>query len=287
MKAMQRVPFEVPAGRLNAVAAGPEDGRVLLLLHGFPDFSYGWRKQIPALAAAGLRVIALDQRGYNESAKPAGIRPYELPRLVGDVLAVCDQLGRKRVYLAGHDWGGIVAWAVSMRHPDRVDRLAILNAPHPAVARRYLTSNLRQMLSSWYLLLFQIPGLPEKLFAAKDFKIGVRTLETSSLPGTFSRDDLQEYRRAWSHPGALTAMINWYRALARFSQPADFAGVRIPAPSLLLWGGRDKFLLTSMAQECVNYCDHGHLVVFPGETHWLHLEEPERVNRLLVEHFSS
>src|SRR5690348_10019785 len=200
---------------LHAVAAGREDAPVVLLLHGFPEFWYSWHRQIEPLASAGFRVIVPDQRGYNTSSKPRGISSYALSHLVSDVLAIADQLSQQRIFLAGHDWGAAVAWSVALLHPHRVSKLAILNVPHPSVMRRFLKTNRRQLRRSWYMFFFQLPWLPEAAFRAFHFRLGVRSLVRSSREGTFSPDDLEQYRAAWSQPGALTAMIHWYRAAFR------------------------------------------------------------------------
>lgn len=268
---------------LQAVANGPKDGPVVVLLHGFPEFWYGWHKQIEPLAAAGFRVIVPDQRGYNLSSKPSGVASYALTELVSDVIAIADQLGQQRIFLAGHDWGAAVAWSAALLHPQRIAKLAVLNVPHPSVMRRYLMMQPRQMLRSWYMLFFQLPWLPETLFSAFNFRIGARSLLRSSRPGTFTADDLVHYRTAWSQPGAMTAMINWYRALFRFR--ARFSDSTVRVPTRILWGERDAFLLTEMAHESLRYCSDAELFTFAGATHWLQHEEPARVSELLIAFF--
>jgi len=266
---------------LNAVTAGPEDGPALLLLHGFPEFWYGWRKQITPLAKAGFRVIVPDQRGYNLSSKPPRVRHYAVRELTADVIAIADGIGREKIFLAGHDWGAGVAWNTALRHPGRIEKLAILNAPHPAVMMRFLRTNPRQMLRSWYMMFFQVPMLPEFQF----LRNGARSLLRSSRKGAFSSEDLDRYRVAWSQPGALTAMINWYRALLRHRPDFAAAGSRVTVPTRILWGMRDEFLLSAMAHASLKYCDRGELIELPEATHWIHHEEPERVNQLLIEFF--
>ena len=277
--------LENSAVRLHAVAAGPKDGPVVVLLHGFPEFWYGWRKQIGPLANAGFRVIVPDQRGYNLSSKPRGVTSYTLTELVSDVIAIADQLGYQKILLAGHDWGAVVAWATALLHSERVAKLAVLNVPHPSVMRRFLYTRAGQMLRSWYILFFQIPWVPDKIFSAFNFYVGTRALLRSSRPGTFSPDDLTKYRAAWSQPGALTAMINWYRAALRYRIP--FPDRRVCVPTRILWGERDKFLMSEMARESLPYCTSAEVFPFPDATHWLQHEEPEKVSQLLVELFQS
>jgi pimeloyl-ACP methyl ester carboxylesterase len=270
---------------LHAIAAGPQDGPVVVLLHGFPEFWYGWHRQIEALTAAGFRVIVPDQRGYNLSSKPAGVACYGLTELVSDVIAIADQLGREKIFLAGHDWGAAVAWSVALLHPKRVARLAILNVPHPSVMRRFLFGNLRQIRRSWYMFFFQIPWLPEALFRARNFRMGTSALVRSSRPGAFSEEDLGQYRRAWTQPGALTGMIHWYRAA--FRHRPRFADRVVHVPVRILWGERDAFLLKEMAQASLRYCPNAELFTFAEATHWLQHEQPERVSQLLVDFFGN
>ena len=264
---------------LHVVEAGPEDGALVLLLHGFPEFWWGWRRQIPALAASGFRVVAVDQRGYNTSDKPAGLRAYHLDRLAADVVGLVRAYGRRRAHVLGHDWGGLVAWWTASRHPESVDRLAILNAPHPAVVEPYLRSHLSQIVKSHYIAFFQIPRLPETLLARHDFAALRRALVGSSRPGTFSGADLDRYATAWREPGALTAMVNWYRAL-RFRP--TLPDPRVVAPTLVIWGVRDRFVDFELAERSLALCGSGRLVPFEDATHWVHLEEAERVAGELV-----
>jgi pimeloyl-ACP methyl ester carboxylesterase len=268
---------------LHAVAAGPEDGPVVVLLHGFPEFWYSWHRQIEPLAAAGFRVIVPDQRGYNLSSKPFGVSSYAMTELVSDVIAIVDQLGQEKIFLVGHDWGAAVAWGAALLHPQRIAKLVVLNVPHPSVMRKFLSTSPRQFLRSWYMFFFQLPWLPEALFSAFNYHIGARSLLRSSRPGTFSAEDLVQYRFAWSQPGALTAMINWYRAL--FRTRAKFSDKTVRVPTRILWGERDDFLLTEMAHESLRYCTSAELFTFANATHWLQHEEPARVSALLIDFF--
>jgi len=281
---LQEVFFQNGSVRLHAVAAGPASGPVVLLLHGFPEFWYGWRRQIEPLTAAGFRVIVPDQRGYNLSSKPKGVSAYALPELVSDVVAIADALGQEKIYLAGHDWGAAVAWSAALLHPERLAKLCILNVPHPSVMRKFISAHPRQTLHSWYMFFFQLPWLPEAFFSAFDFRIGTRALLQSSRPGTFNAEDLSQYRAAWSQPLAVTSMINWYRALFRVR--VKFPDKTVRAPTRILWGERDAFLLSEMAHESLRYCANADLFTFANATHWLQHEEPARVSELMIEFFS-
>ena len=280
---MEKLSFKNGDVSLQAVAAGPHDGPVIVLLHGFPEFWYAWRRQIEPLAAAGFRVIVSEQRGYNLSGKPDGVSAYALTELVSDVIAIADQLGREKIFLAGHDWGAAVAWSTALLHPQRIAKLAVLNVPHPSVMRKFLSTRPRQLLRSWYMFFFQLPWLPEAVFSAFNFRIGSRALLRSSRPGTFSEEDLAQYRAAWSQPGALTAIINWYRAL--FRARVEFPDKIVRVPTRLLWGERDAFLLAEMAHESLRYCANAELFTFATATHWLQHEEPARTSELLIDFF--
>jgi len=280
---LDKLSFKNGEVALQAVVAGPQHGPVVVLLHGFPEFCYGWRRQIEPLAFAGFRVIVPDQRGYNLSSKPSGVAAYALTELVSDVIAIADQLGREKIFLAGHDWGAVVAWGTALLHPQRLAKLAVLNVPHPSVMRKFLSTRPRQLLRSWYMFFFQLPWLPEALFSAFNFRIGSQALLRSSRPGTFSAEDLAQYHVAWSQPGALTGMINWYRAL--FRDRVKFSDKIVRVPTRILWGERDAFLLAEMAHESVRYCTNAELFTFANATHWLQHEEPARVSELLIDFF--
>ena len=264
---------------LNAAVAGP-DGPLVVLLHGFPEFWYGWRHQIEPLAAAGFRVVAPDQRGYDLSGKPEGIRAYRLERLAGDVTALIEACGRRDASLVGHDWGGIVAWYAAARHPHRVRRPAVINAPHPAVIRDYLKRRPTQLLRSSYAAFFQLRGVPEWLARQQNFALLRHVLTGTSRRGAFTPEDLARYQEAWSQPGALTAMLNWYRAAKTF-RPAR-GEARIRQPALVLWGMRDRFLEFGLAEASAGLCDNAEIRRFPRATHWLQHEEPDAVNAELV-----
>lgn len=267
--------------RLHYVEAGT--GPLVVLLHGFPEFWYSWRRQIPALAAAGFRVIALDMRGYNESDKPAGVASYKLKVLARDVVELIHHAGVDRAHVVGHDWGGVVAWEVAARHPDAVDKLAVLNAPHPAAYRRELR-RFGQVLKSWYVFLFQLPRLPEWLMRFRGYRLMEQTFRYGpARPEAFSADDIWEYKRALSHPGALTATINYYRAGLRYFQENTRDLPPIAAPTLLIWGERDPYVSRRVTQDLQPWVPNLHLKLIPDAGHWVQNEDPESVNQLILE----
>ena len=200
------------------------------------------------------------------------------------MVGLIDDAGRERACVAGHDWGGAVAWWVGVNFPRRLDRLALLNIPHPYVMRRHLLHDRAQRRRSWYIFFFQLPWLPEIYLRRSDWAYGVRALTVTSRPGTFSESDLALYRQAWSQPGAISAMIHWYRAALRLPPPRP-ASPRVEVPTLLLWGTGDRFLGREMAQPSIDLCDDGRLV-FLDATHWVHHEEPGEVQRRLAEFFA-
>ena len=268
--------------RLHVVQAGPKSGVPILLLHGFPEFWYGWREQISALAEADCRVIVPDQRGYNLSDKPQGVKAYCVDTLVEDIVGLVNALDYEKVNLVGHDWGGIVAWSLANKHPQRLHRVGILNAPHPLVMHRFLRRDFEQMRRSLYAFFFQLPWLPEKLMSADQWRGAVRALRGSGKIHTFTNEDIKKYKEAWSQPGAITAMLNWYRAAARY-QGWITEDMRVHIPTLILWGAKDAALSHRMARPSLDYCDDGNLIFFPDATHWVQHEEAEEVNRHLLE----
>ena len=265
---------------LHVAQAGPKDGPLVILLHGFPEFWYGWRHQISFLADAGYRVWAPDQRGYNLSEKPDRIADYRIDALAADVIGLIDAAGRKKAFLIGHDWGAAVAWFIARTDPERLKRMVILNVPHGAVMQTHLRRNPAQRRRSWYIYFFQIPWLPEMLSRLGNWAPIARTLIRSSRPGTFSRKELAVYRRAWSQPKAFRSMVNWYRAVVQ-QPPAPPENKRVSVPTLLIWGVHDLFLGREMAQPSINLCDDGRLVFFEEATHWVQHEEGEGVNSLI------
>jgi pimeloyl-ACP methyl ester carboxylesterase len=267
------------------VQAGPADGPLVILLHGFPEFWYGWHKQIPALAGAGFCVWAPDQRGYNLSEKPQGLDAYRIDELAADVVGLIDAAGRDRAYLVGHDWGAAVTWRVANRYPERVAKAAILNVPHPYVMAKYLRRSPRQALRSTYIGYFQIPALPEKMMGANDWKPLAETIRRSGPPGLFSDADMERYRAAWSQPGAMTAMLNWYRAFVQ-RPPSWSPSPRIKPPLLMIWGTADTALEAEMAPLSMELCDDGRLHLLDGVSHWVQHQAPEAVNPLLLEFLS-
>jgi pimeloyl-ACP methyl ester carboxylesterase len=271
--------------RLHYVEAG--DGPLVVLLHGFPEFWFSWRSQIPALAAAGFRVVAPDMRGYNLSSRPSKVSAYDIERLAADVRDLIHERGAERALLAGHDWGAVAAWVTAMNDPEVVERLAILNAPHPRRTLRGLRRP-RQLARSWYMLCFQLPWLPELAVRARGWWALRQLFENEARPGAYTPQDIERYVEAWSQPGAPTGMINYYRAALRQTPGRTEARIRpVEAPTLVIWGERDRHLGAELAEpERADVPNLERVVRLPEASHWVHRDEPERVSQLLVDFFS-
>jgi pimeloyl-ACP methyl ester carboxylesterase len=275
---------EIGGQRLHYVEAG--DGPLIVLLHGFPEFWYGWRQQIEPLAAAGFRVVAPDLRGYNLSSRPPGVAAYAADRLAVDIRDLIHERGARSALLVGHDWGGTVAWTTTINHPEVVDRLAILNAAHPRRLLQGLRTP-RQLLKSWYFFYFQLPWLPERHVRSRNWRF-FRNFLHDARPGAFTSEDLDRYVAAWSVPGAATAMINYYRASVRQSPKRAEAQIRpVAAPTLVIWGQRDRFLGPELAEPArADVPNLDRVERRPEATHWVHHDDPEQVTRLLVDFFA-
>jgi pimeloyl-ACP methyl ester carboxylesterase len=265
---------------LNVMQAGPEDGELVILLHGFPEFWYGWRNQIQHLADLGFRVWIPDQRGYNLSDKPCGVESYRMDALVADIIGLIDAADCQKARVVAHDWGGMVGWWLALRHPERLEKLVILNAPHPHVYMKTIRSSFRQIIKSWYIGAFQLPYLPERSFGRNNWEGAINAIVNSALPDAFAAEDLDQYRLAWSQPNAITNMMNWYRAYARH-RPQKPETWRVSVPLLIIWGAQDKYLNEGLAQPSIEMCDDGELVIIENATHWVQHEKPDRVNQLL------
>jgi pimeloyl-ACP methyl ester carboxylesterase len=252
-------------------------GPLVVLLHGFPEDRRAWRHQIPALARAGFRVIAPDLRGYRDSPKPRALDAYKMQEIAGDVAELIESQGSK-CFLAGHDWGATTAWFVAMMRPELVERLAILNIPHPAAMTRELKRNRAQRMKMTYALFFQLPFLPElvmRLFG----KLILRCL------GPFTREELDGYAQAWR--GSLTPMLNYYRAL-RHSRGELRKLIRpIDMPVLFLWGEREPFIVEQAIEDWDAWVRDLRIERIAHARHFVQHDAPERVSQLLVNFFTS
>ncbi|MBV9040362.1 MAG: alpha/beta hydrolase [Acidimicrobiia bacterium] len=269
--------------RLHYVEAGT--GPLVVLLHGFPEFWYGWRNQIEPLAAAGFRVVAPDMRGYNLSSRPAGVAAYGADAVADDIRGLIRELGAESAIVVGHDWGGTVAWTMAMNHPEVVDRLAILDAAHPRKLQEGLPHP-RQLRRSWYFFFFAAPGLPERVVRADHYRFFRRFLRDARPE--YTPDEIARYVEAWSQPGATTGMINYYRFSVRQSQKKAKAALKpIAAPTLVIWGLQDRYLGQSLAEPHSKDVPNLVGVERLPASHWVHHDQAEQVNQLLVGFFGS
>ena len=255
-----------------------EGDRLALCLHGFPEHAVSWRHQMPALAALGYRVWAVNQRGYGRTTRPEKVRDYALAQLLRDVAALIDASGAASVVLIGHDWGAMVAWCFAIARIRPLRRLVIMNVPHPLCFRAALR-HWRQRRRSWYVALFQLPLLPERLLTAGGGAALRRMFAHLSLPP----EVLATYTGQIVEPGAATAMLNWYRAL-RVEPPSTAALARtIEVPTLLIWGEQDVALDLICLDGTGRYVRDLRLRRLPGVSHWVQQDAPALVNRLLEE----
>jgi pimeloyl-ACP methyl ester carboxylesterase len=282
--------------RIHYATSG--SGEPILLLHGFPEFWYSWRHQIPVLSKR-FKVIAPDLRGYNESEKPTGLRSYSYNILVQDIKEMIAAQGVKSASVVGHDWGGAIAWYLAMMAPEYVKRLVILNCPHPiALVESYLSMMMRQLQKSWYIFFFQLPDIPEKVLSQNNCEFLRKMLVGSAVnKGTFTEEDLQRYVEAWSKPGALTASINYYRANMNIAQilalprEQQESMVRryqkVKCPTLVIWGEDDAALDKSLTIGMNKYVEgHYEIKYIPKCGHWVQQEKADEVNKLLLEFLS-
>jgi pimeloyl-ACP methyl ester carboxylesterase len=286
--------------RLHVVTAGPEDGDVVVLLHGFPEFWYSWREQIPALADAGYRVVVPDMRGYNESEKPRGVDAYRIDELVADVVGVIEHYAgasgeadadeAASAHVVAHDWGGGVAWSVAVGRPDVVDRLAVLNAPHPERFRELLRTP-AQLKRSWYMFAFQLPWLPEFGLTRDDATVLEEVFE-ESMPAS----ELRHYRDAIQRAGAARSAVHYYRSFLRegLRDELPFLSASIPmsegnvdAPTLVCWGEDDEALLPANAAGLDEWIPDLRVERLADASHWVQLDAPGRVNDELRAHLGA
>src|SRR5580698_7137957 len=279
---------EVNGVRLHYVSAGK--GPLIIFLHGFPEFWYEWKDQLPEFAK-DHRAVAPDMRGYNLSEKPAGVEHYEMKDLVEDVRALAEQLGYKKFVLVAHDWGGGVAWSFAIAHPEYLEKLIIINCPHPAIFARELAENPAQQKASLYMLLFRSPQAEQTLSANNYAGLVEAVLGDGLKTGVFSESDKQAYIAAWSQPGALTGGLNYYRA-ANLGPPApgspvapaaDPGSMLVKVPTLVIWGEKDTALLTGNLDGMDQFVPTLTVKRIPDGSHWVIHEKPELVNQYIRE----
>ncbi|CAH1782502.1 unnamed protein product [Owenia fusiformis] len=277
--------------KLHYVANGDKSKPLMLCLHGFPEFWYSWRHQLKEFSK-DFRVVALDNRGYGDSDKPEEIAEYSLLKLTNDVKEVIERLGYKSCVLVGHDWGANIAWVFTIRFPSLVDKLIIMNVPHPKVFIPYIREHREQYVKSWYVFFYQLPYLPEHFLSAFDFGAlkGTFLGKTAGVVNKehFTKEDMDAYLYVFSQPGAFTGPVNYYRALLRqwpyTKKPSASKGPTIDIPNvpvLVVWGDQDGALEADMAKLSGNYVNNFTLKFVRGCSHWVQQEEPIIVNDIM------
>lgn len=266
-----------------AVDQAGQGDHLALCLHGFPESRFSWRHQLPLLAEMGYLVWAPDLRGYGETEpKPGAVADYCIDRLMEDVAALIDASGAKRVTLIGHDWGAGLAWTFATNQVRPLERLVIMNVPHPGVMRAHLGRSWAQLKKSWYMFFFQIPGLPERAMTARDARAIRQAFHGMAVDKThFGPEGLDRYARDAQRPGAMTGMINWYRAAMRV--PGKMAGPWpvIETPTLIVWGEEDAALGIELLDGTDAYVRDLTIQRLPGVSHWVQQEAPDKVNAIL------
>jgi pimeloyl-ACP methyl ester carboxylesterase len=254
-------------------------GDGVVLLHGFPEDWRSWKHQLPALAGAGFTAVAPDLRGYNESDRPPERSAYHLRHLVADAAAIVRATGHDKAHIVGHDWGGILAWTLAGAHPELVDTLVILNAPHLAIYMEKATRPSLQMLRAWYLLFFRVPRLPEWALSTRDFAAVRDLFRHRPKQPAFSEEDVDGYVRALARPGALTAALNWYRGALPFG-----VAPRVTVPALYVWGDRDQALGPRAARTTGRWVTAPYrFEVIAGGGHWIPEQHPDRLSAWMLE----
>ena len=284
---------EVNGVRLHYAAAG-NAGKLILFLHGFPEFWYAWRKQLAEFSGDFL-AVAPDMRGYNLSSKPAEIAAYDMRQLVGDVRGLVRYFGADRCYLVGHDWGGVVAWGAAIAFPEMIEKLVIFNAPHPGVFSRELRENPAQQQASQYFTLFRSPEAEAVITANNFANFQSAILGELLKEGIFTEADREAYIEAWSQPGAITGGLNYYRAAQEgppealvgeaFDVTRRFPSLQVKAPTLVIWGERDPYLLTGNLVGLEQYVPNLRIERIRDATHWVVHEKSAQVNALMRKFF--
>ena len=272
---------------MRIARCGPIGAPLLIMLHGFPECWYSWRHQLRALSDR-FDCVASEMRGYGETDAPTGVSNYTLDKLVGDVEDLVHALGRERAIIIGHDWGGGVAWATALMRPALVERLAVLNCPHLKRFSEELRRNFRQMRRSWYMLFFQIPGLPEWGFRRNNLALLDAVLRDGTVnKGVITNDDMKYFREAFQNPYSVSAAINYYRANFRSGLMArnnEWIDRKIAAPTLLIWGEQDFALGVELTDDMARlFTGPFTLRKIPDSGHWVQQEKPDLVNQYLRE----
>lgn len=265
---------------LHVKKGGKSTDPVIIFLHGFPEFWYGWKNQIAFFIRHNYQVIVPDLRGYNYSSKPSSVKEYVVEKTSTDIISLIKSLKENKVFLVGHDWGGVLAWRIAMDFPELLEKIILLNIPHPGVVFSYMKSHPQQLIKSSYIAFFQVRLLPEFVLKLFNHKVLEKTLITTSNKGTFSYHEIEKYKDAWKQPAAMKSMLHWYRALKYSNIQKD---KKVDIPLLLIWGRKDRFLSEGLAPLSIQMCMKGTLKYIDDATHWLHHEKPDEVNKMILD----
>jgi len=261
-------------------------GKLMLMLHGFPEFWYSWRHQITKFSK-DYQVVALDLRGYNDSDKPQAVEAYAMTELLEDVKGVITGLGYENCILVGHDWGGAIAWNFAYTYPEMVEKLIILNLPHPAKFKEGLSTP-QQLLKSWYIVLFQLPFIPESILQWNDYQAIAAAFKNMAVDkSAFTQEDLEAYKDAAAKRGALTAMLNYYRCTFQSMLKSQPQWSVLNVPTLMIRGEKDTALGKELTYGTETYVSDFRLKYIPNCSHWVQQEQPELVNQYMREFLSS
>lgn len=266
---------------LNVLTAGPLDGKMVLLLHGFPERAESWTDQIHYLAELGFFVVAPDQRGYNESSAPDSIKAYKLNTLALDILFLVKHFRKDKVMIVGHDWGAIVGWYLITFFPETFEKAVLASAPHWHLFKKYLLSHSKQILKSWYIFFIQIPILPEWFLGLNSYQ----TLASMIKKNQYPESKIEELKQSWIEHKKLRFMLNWYRAMRYLKVRAP--KFKIQVPTHIVWGEEDPFCLSEMAPMCKEYCLESTVTIMKGVGHWPQHQNSDEFNSILKAYFNS
>lgn len=277
--------------RIHYVEAGDRHRPLLLLVHGFPEFWYSWHHQIREFQK-DYHVVAIDLRGYGDSSKPDGVGAYHMSNLVEDINQIITALGKPKCFLVGHDWGASIAWRFAIKHPEKVQKLIVMNCPHPkATESLSFGAKFKQMMRTWYMFFFQCPSLPEKLLHANDMELLIKLIknppEGVTDPNAFTHEDEEAWKFVFGQHGAMTPPVNYYRANIGRLPPSEIDGDIVQPPTLIVWGTHDVVLPVELANASLQFCRQGSLRVLEGVSHWTQFDRPTLCNDTIREFISS
>lgn len=273
--------IEIGNVTIHLAECGPDSGKLMLFLHGFPENWYAWKNQLHYFGSKGFKAVAIDQRGYNLSSKPNNIHDFRIDILAIDVFKIIkNYFHRKTAIVIGHDWGANVAWWTALRFPEIVEKLIIINVPHPIVMKKTMNNNFHQMLSSWYIYFYQIPIIPEFFMSINHGLLLASMIRSSANKNAFDHKILSYYRNSWSKK-TVTAMINWYRGM-KLGSDKKLRSIKVQPEVLVLWGLKDRFIRKENIVPSLKLCTKASCKIYPNNTHWVIHEASDKVNNRIL-----